>query len=168
MKTLYLIGGTMGVGKTTVCQRLKQDLPDCVFLDGDWCWDASPFQVTEETKAMVTDNICYLLNNFLHCSAYENVVFCWVMHQQSIIDSIVKKLNLENTEVKCISLIADEDNLRGRLMTDVQNGIRTADIIERSMARIPLYQTLNTIKIDTSNKDVQEIADEIQAIAKGP
>jgi len=23
MKTIYLIGGTMGVGKTTVCQQLK-------------------------------------------------------------------------------------------------------------------------------------------------
>ena len=72
MKTLYMIGGTMGVGKTTVCQLLKQNLPNSVFLDGDWCWDASPFQVTDETKAMVTNNICYLLNNFLKCSAYEN------------------------------------------------------------------------------------------------
>ena len=65
MKTLYLIGGTMGVGKTAVSQQLKIDLPNSVFLDGDWCWDANPFQVTEETKAMVTDNICFLLNNFL-------------------------------------------------------------------------------------------------------
>ena len=70
MKTLYLIGGTMGVGKTTVSQQLKKDLANSVFLDGDWCWDADPFQVTDETKDMVMDNICYLLNNFLHCSAY--------------------------------------------------------------------------------------------------
>lgn len=47
MKTLYLIGGTMGVGKTTVSQLLKKDLINSVFLDGDWCWDASPFQVTD-------------------------------------------------------------------------------------------------------------------------
>ena len=65
MKTLYLIGGTMGVGKTTVSQQLKKDLANSVFLDGDWCWDADPFQVTDETKEMVMDNICYLLNNFL-------------------------------------------------------------------------------------------------------
>ena len=71
MKTLYLIGGTMGVGKTTVSQILKKRLPNAVYLDGDWCWDASPFQVTEETKAMVLDNICHLLSNFLRCSAYE-------------------------------------------------------------------------------------------------
>ena len=161
MKTLYLIGGTMGVGKTTVSQQLKQDLPNSVFLDGDWCWDASPFQVTEETKAMVTDNICYLLNSFLHCSAYENVIFCWVMHQQSIIDSILEKLDAKNCDVKCISLIIDEINLRKRLSADVKNGIRTADVIDRSVARISLYQTLDTIKIDTSNKTVQMIADEI-------
>lgn len=161
MKTLYLIGGTMGVGKTTVSQHLKQDLPNSVFLDGDWCWDASPFQVTEETKALVIDNICYLLNSFLHCSAYENVIFCWVMHQQSIIDSIVEKLDVKNCDVKCISLITDEINLRKRLTADVENGIRTADVIDRSVARISLYQTLDTIKIDTSNKTVQMIVDEI-------
>ncbi len=161
MKTLYLIGGTMGVGKTIVSQQLKQDLPNSVFLDGDWCWDASPFQVTEETKAMVTDNICYLLNSFLHCSAYENVIFCWVMHQQAIIDSILEKLDAKNCDVKCISLITDEINLRKRLTADVENGIRTADVIDRSVARISLYQTLETIKIDTSNKTVQMIADEI-------
>lgn len=161
MKTLYLIGGTMGVGKTTVCQQLKQDLPNSVFLDGDWCWDASPFQVTEETKAMVTDNICYLLNNFLHCSAYENVIFCWVMHRQSIIDSIVETLDTESCDIKCISLIANENSLRERLVADVKSGIRTEDVIDRSVARISLYQTLDTIKIDTSNKTVQTIVDEI-------
>ena len=166
MKTIYLIGGTMGVGKTTVSQQLKQDLTNSVFLDGDWCWDASPFQVTEETKTMVLDNICYLLNNFLHCSAYENVIFCWVMHQQSIIDAIVKKLDTENCNVKCISLIADENNLRQRLLADVERGIRTADVIDRSIARIPLYQTLDTMKINTSNKTVQMIVDEIKCCSQ--
>ena len=53
----------MGVGKTTVCQQLKKELPKSVFLDGDWCWDASPFQVTEETKAMVLDKIVERVNN---------------------------------------------------------------------------------------------------------
>ena len=161
MKTLYLIGGTMGVGKTAVSQRLKQDLPNSVFLDGDWCWDASPFQVTEETKMMVEDNICYLLNQFLHCSAYENVIFCWVMHQQAIIDSILARLDVENVRVKCVSLLVDEDTLRKRLMGDVEKGVRTADVIDRSLPRIPLYRALNTNKIDTTGKTIPAIADEI-------
>ena len=61
MKTLYMIGGTMGVGKTTVCQQLKQDLPNSVFLDGDWCWDANPFQVTDETKAILSRRLWVVL-----------------------------------------------------------------------------------------------------------
>lgn len=88
MKTLYLIGGTMGVGKSTVAQRLRNTLPAAVMLDGDWCWSADPFIVTDETRTMVLDNICHVLSNFLRCSAYENVVFCWVMHEQAIIDAI--------------------------------------------------------------------------------
>ena len=154
----------MGIGKTTVCQQLKQDLPNSVFLDGDWCWDASPFQVTDETKAMVTNNICYVLNNFLKCSAYENIIFCWVMHEQSIINSILEKLDTQNCEVKCISLVVDEKTLRERLAMDVERGIRSKDIIERSIARIPMYQALNTIKIDTNTKTVAIIANEIKLL----
>ena len=30
MKTLYIIGGTMGVGKTTVSQQLKKDLNNSI------------------------------------------------------------------------------------------------------------------------------------------
>ena len=70
MKHLYLIGGTMGVGKTTACQKLKHKLPDSVFLDGDWCWDMHPFQVTPETKKMVMENICFLLNQLICRAEY--------------------------------------------------------------------------------------------------
>lgn len=164
IKTLYLIGGTMGVGKTTVCQRLKMTLHNSVFLDGDWCWDANPFQVTEETKTMVLDNICYLLNSFLRCSAYEHVILGWVMHEQTIIDHITANLNMDNCAVRSISLVANEACLRERLLKDVAQGRRTADVVERSIPRLPLYLQLNTIKIDTSNKSVQQIVDEIKAI----
>ncbi|MGF0031660.1 AAA family ATPase [Bariatricus sp. SGI.154] len=81
MKNIYLIGGMMGVGKTTTCRILKNKLPNCVFLDGDWCWDMHPFQVTPKIKKMVMENICFLLNQFIRCSAYENIIFCWVMHE---------------------------------------------------------------------------------------
>ncbi|MCD8131558.1 MAG: AAA family ATPase [Lachnospiraceae bacterium] len=161
MKNIYLIGGTMGVGKTAVCQKLKKELADCVFLDEDWCWDADPFQVNEETKEMVRRNICFLLNQFIHCSVYKNIVFCWVMHEQKIIDSILKELDKANCEVKTISLLCDEQALRERLLKDIQKGIRQENIIERSVNRIPLYQNLNTKKIDTSGKTIDQIAKEI-------
>ncbi len=154
----------MGVGKTSVCRRLKHELPNCVFLDGDWCWDASPFQVTEETKAMVMDNICYLLNHFLHCPAYENIVFCWVLHKQPILDELMGRLDTEGCNVTCVSLLAEEAALRSRLAADIDRGIRTEDVIGRSVRRLPMYQTLDTIKIDTTGKTVAEISDAIKAL----
>ena len=164
MKNLYLIGGTMGVGKTAVCQQLKKDLPNSVFLDGDWCWDANPFQITEETKNMVINNICYLLNNFLHCSAYKNIIFCWVLHEQFIIDSIIERLEVKNCVIKCISLIADRKNINNRLKKDISSGIRTVDVIDRSIAKISLYQYLNTIKVDTNEKTITMISKELKAL----
>ncbi len=164
MKQLFLIGGPMGVGKTTVCQHLKTLLPRSVFLDGDWCWDAHPFQVTEETKAMVTDNICHLLNNFLACSAYENIVFCWVMHQQEIIDGILSRLNSDACRVHCLSLTAEADCLRQRLEEDVRRGLRTEDVIPRSLERLPLYPRLDTQQVDTTGKTARQVAEEIIAL----
>ncbi len=161
MKNLYLIGGTMGVGKTSVSQCVKQKLPNAVFLDGDWCWDADPCQITEETKEMVIDNICYLLNRFAHCSAYENIIFCWVMHEQSIIDTILNRVDTADCAVKVISLMAETDTLTERIIRDIERGSRGIDVLERSIKRIPLYQAVNSIKVDTDGKTIYEIAEEI-------
>ena len=140
MKRLYLIGGTMGVGKTTVCQILKRRLPNCVFLDGDWCWDMEPFQVNEETKT---------------------IVFCWVMHEQGIIDEILRKLDVGKYQVYRISLVCAPEELERRIRKDIETGLRTEDVLERSKSRLPLYETLNTIKIDVSGFSPRETAGEI-------
>lgn len=86
------------------------------------------------------------------------------LHEQSIINSITEGINLQHCVINCISLIANENELRNRLANDVAKGIRENDIIQRSVARIPMYHKLNTIKFDTSKKSVQMIVDEIKAI----
>jgi len=161
MKTLYIIGGPMGVGKTATCLCLKQKLNRSVFLDGDWCWDMHPFQVTEETKTMVMDNICHVLNNFIACSAYEHVIFCWVLHQQDIIDTLLSRLHTTDCAVRVISLVCSEQALSARLRGDMQNGIRTPDILDRSLVRLPLYAALHTQKVDVSDTTPAQAADAI-------
>ena len=151
----------MGVGKTTTCRLLKNKLPNCVFLDGDWCWDMHPFQVTPETKKMVMENICFLLNQFIRCSTYENIIFCWVMHEQGIIDEIISKLETEDCQIYTISLMCDADVLRKRLQKYLDAGIRSEDVIQRSIARIGLYEKLNTEKIDVSHIMPERAAEKI-------
>jgi hypothetical protein len=148
----------MGVGKTTTCRELQKILPNNVFLDGDWCWDMQPFKVSEETKAMVLDNITYLLNNFIKCSEYENIIFCWVMHTQSIIDDVLSGLKTSDCSVKVFSLVSDQTALRKRLSKDISNGVRTAGVIQRSVDRVAKYYNLKTDKIDVSNISAKQAA----------
>lgn len=161
MKRLYVIGGTMGVGKTTVCRRLARRLPNSAFLDGDWCWDMHPFQVTEETRRMVVDNICFVLNSFLRCSAFESVVFCWVMHRQEILDTLLSRLDTHACRVHLLSLVCDEKTLTERLEKDIAAGLRTADVLERAWAYLPLYDALSTQKVDTTRLSVCSCAQTI-------
>ena len=164
-KTLYLIGGPMGVGKTVVCRELNRMLPASVMLDGDWCWCADPFQVTPETKRMVLDNICHLLGNFLRCSTYENVILCWVMHKRAIIDELLGRLPIEEcgAKVRVVSLVAREDELRRRIEGDVRAGLRDAEAVARSLSYLPRYRNLDTELIDTTGLTPHEVAARIVA-----
>lgn len=161
MKHLYIIGGPMGVGKTAVSRALQKKLPNCAFLDGDWCWDMKPFFVTDETKAMVLDNICHMLGNFLRCSAFDNIVFCWVLHQQSIIEDIVSRLKMRDVELHCVSLTASPQALEERLQRDLAAGLRQPDVIGRSLGYLPLYDALNTQKVDTTGLTIEEIIEKL-------
>ena len=163
MKHLILIGGTMGVGKTTVCQILKNRLSPSVFLDGDWCWDANPFTVTEETKAMVNRNVRFLLSSFLNCSAYQYVIFGWVMHLPEIIENAALAANGVDCKIHQLSLTASPETIQERLWKDCNAGLRQPDVIDRAIPYLPLYDTLDTIKIPTDNRTPDQVADLILA-----
>ena len=168
MKNLYLIGGTMGVGKTTVCKILKEELQDSVFLDGDWCWNMHPFQVTEETREMVLENISFLLNSFLRCSAYDHVIFCWVLHQQEIVDSLLRRLPLEGVRVHGVSLLARPETLKERIGKDVAAGLRSWDVLERSLQRLPLYESMSTQKLWVDGLTPRQAAQRLAALGQEP
>ncbi len=161
MKRLILINGTMGVGKTALCQELKKRLPPCVFLDGDWCWDMEPFQVTQETKTLVMNNITDMLNRFLACPAFETVLFCWVLHQQAILDELLARLHLEGAELRIFTLTAKPDTLRAHIQKDVDTGLRAPDVLQRSLERLPLYEKMDTEKLAVETGCPAQLADEI-------
>ena len=166
-KNLIFFSGTMGAAKTSVAKQLLEELPACVMLDGDWCWTADPFIVNDETKEMVTENITYLLAQFLNCSAYKNVVFCWVMDHQSIADELLMRLQ-EQTESTLhfyhYSLVLSPEALTERLTRDIELGLRKPDIIDRSIARQPLYNQVDSVKIDVSHCTPQEAAGQIERL----
>ncbi|HEX2985233.1 MAG TPA: AAA family ATPase [Caproiciproducens sp.] len=166
MKKLIIINGTMGAGKTTVSRLLMKDLQPSVFLDGDWCWDMNPFIVNDENKSMVIDNITCLLKSFLRNTGYEYVIFCWVIHQEDIFRQILEPLGGCEFELYKVTLICSEEALKLRLQADVAAGIRQPDVIGRSVARIPLYERMDTFKVDVSGISPQQAAHNIAEIVK--
>lgn len=159
MKTLVIVSGTMGVGKTSVCTALKNRIQGSVFLDGDWCWFSNPWTVNEETKAMVLDNIEHVLGNFLSCSAYRTVIFAWVLHEPQVTGKILSALKLDGVRVLKISLVCTKEVLLKRLKADIQKGIRSASVIDRSLERAECYKNVDTIKIDVSKMTVEQTAE---------
>lgn len=158
MKLVYLIGGPMGIGKSTICNQLNQDLDHSVFLDGDWCWNMDPFVVNQDTKNMVLDNITHCLNNFIHTPGIENIIFCWVMHKQDIIDQIIQKLDTEGVDIHLISLICEKEELIKRMLIDRRDN----QTIRKSLQYLELYKDLDTQKIDVTTLDVQKTIDKIK------
>lgn len=161
MKNLIFINGTMGVGKTATSRELQKLLPECVFLDGDWCWDMSPFVITDETKKMVLNNICYLLNSFLACSEFENILFCWVMQEQWIIDELLSRLNNQEYRFVQFTLNCSQNALTERIEDDIQKGAREPESVARSLSYLSRYALLHTVKIDVSDITAEQAAKKV-------
>ena len=156
-KTLILINGTMGVGKTAVAQALYRRLPRSVWLDGDWCWMMNPWVISERNKRMVEDNITYLLRAFLSNDSFDYVVFSWVMHRPEIIDGLLERLADLPFEVHRISLVCSEEALRARMLGDGRDG----HVVEESLRRMPLYRRMDTHQMDTTDLPVAGAVDAI-------
>ena len=83
--------------------------------------------------------------NELYNRQRQGTVPCLSMHEQSIIDEIINSLDTGDARVIKISLMIDETNLRKRLSADIARGIRSNDVIDRSVARIDMYQKSSVI-----------------------
>lgn len=157
MKKLVIIHGCPGVGKTTICKSLYKSLDKSVWLDADWCWMMNPFTVTEENKKMVQDNIIHLLRNFIKNSSFDYVIFNWVIHKEFIFDLILNGLSDLDFDLYKITLICSQESLRNRMTKDG----RTNQQINSSVESMKNYYSMDTLKIDTTEKQVEQVVNEI-------
>lgn len=113
---------------------------------------------------MVLENITFILNNFISNSNSKYIIFNWVIHTDEIMEDIIKNLKANNVEIYKITLMCSKENLLERILKDIKLGIRDEENIKRSLDKYELYQLMDTIKIDTTNKEVNEIVLKIKDV----
>ncbi len=160
-KTLLLLNGPMGVGKSTVSRLLLEALEGCFFLDGDWCWTMHPFVVDEETQALVLDNIVHTLGGFLRCSRCRTALLCWVLDREETVEALLERLPLGGCRVCRFTLTASPEALAERIGRDVAAGLRDPGTLARSLERLPRYEGQAAAVVDTSNRTPRQVAAEI-------
>lgn len=168
MKQMVFIHGAMGVGKTAAARSLQGMMRNCVFLDGDWCWDMEPFIVTDVTRRMVLGNIGHALRVFLGCPSFESIIFCWVMHKDSIIRDVLERIGEEDYRLSVYNLVCSPEELARRIGRDVMEGRRREDVLSRSMSRMEDCHAMDTIKIDVGQKSAGEAAAWIRRQVESP
>lgn len=154
---LIFLNGTMGAGKTATARALQKLLPACALLDGDDVWNFTPFCVNERTKELAFANIAAVLNNYLACGLFENIVFCWVMQHREIAEELLRRLHGEYA-YRPFLLCVSERELCARLERDIAAGRRDAGVLARALERLPLYEHYPAEPVGTDNIAPEEAA----------
>ena len=156
MPKLIIVNGAPCVGKSAVANLIFPQLPNSAFLDGDDVWRINPFEVTEQTKAIVEKNIPFVLRSYLE-AGYEHVLLAWVMHRQEIIDLVVDELSDLHFELHVFTLVAEESVLQDRWRRRPGHEGHSSMIADR----LRQSRNLDTTQIDTTHLSPEKIADRI-------
>ena len=88
---------------------------------------------------------------------FEYVFFSWVLHTNDIMEWILDELKDYDLQIYKFSLVCSEKEMERRMLLDG----RSLDSIRESIERNKLYYEMDTIKIDTSDKSVDDVIGEI-------
>ena len=154
---LIIIAGSPCVGKTTVTQKLFGSYENSAYFDGDWAWCVNPFSVDDPRLRNGDKTMSFALSTYLN-SGFDYVFFSSVVVvDKTIREAILKDITAKDYSVIGITLTCSEETLRERHK-------KRGDQNECSFFWLHLKPYESDYVINTDNKSVQQIVDEIKAI----
>ncbi|MBL1229124.1 hypothetical protein IW492_07735 [Enterococcus sp. BWB1-3] len=79
------------------------------------------------------------------------------MNRQEILDEIKERLFLDDHRFFSFSLICTEEELTRKISKTIEQRTRSESALPNAVARLPLYNELTTVLIDTTGKSVAEV-----------
>ena len=146
-KRVIFLNGPMGVGKTTVGRLIQRSLPQCAFIDGDWCLDLEPFIGNSETRTMAVDNILPMLVGYKHCSR-----------------ALDRGAQAAGLEPVWFTLLCAEQALRVRWQGDELCPWRTEENLKLSIRSLERFAKLPGVRIDTTGRTAEQVQNSVLAL----
>ena len=154
---LIIITGSPCVGKTAVAQNLFEAYENCAYFDGDWAWCVNPFSVVDPRLRNGDKTMSFALSTYLK-SDFGYVIFSSVV----VIGGAIRRAILEDITAKDYSTIAF--TLKCSENTLVERHRKRGDNNEISFQWLRMDAYPGDYVIDTDNKTVKQIVDEIRTI----
>lgn len=154
---LIIITGSPCVGKTTVTEKLFESYENSAFFDGDWAWCVNPFSVDDPRLRNGDKTMSFALSTYLN-SSFDYVFFSSVVVVDPVIrEAILKDITAKDYRVIGITLTCSEETL-------LERHKKRGDENECSFFFLHLKPHEGDHVINTDNKDVQQIVEEMKRI----
>ena len=163
-KRVIFLNGPMGVEKTTVGRLIQRSLPQCAFIDGDWCLDLEPFIGNSEARTMAVDNILHMLVGYKHCSQCRDVVVSWLMDRLEVCRALDRGAQAAGLEPVWFTLLCAEQALRVRWQGDELCPWRTEENLKLSIRSLERFAKLPGVRIDTTGRTAEQVQNSVLAL----
>lgn len=102
MKTILLILGPNGIGKSTTAKCILNKLPNAALVDREWCRAMNPYDMDT-----ATNNLYALIKNYLLCSEIETIIVPYGFHgdRKKRYDTVMDKLRGEEIDFSEFTVI---------------------------------------------------------------
>lgn len=159
MQKLIIITGSPCVGKTVVAEKLFESYENSAYFDGDWAWCVNPFSIDDPRLRNGDKTMSYALSTYLN-SNFDYVIFSSVVViGDSIRKAILNDITAKNYEIIAFTLKCSKETL-------VERHKKRGDTSEVSFMWLNMDIHPNDYVINTDNKTVLQIVDEIKGIVK--
>ena len=112
---IIIINGSLGVGKSSVAERLHYKFDKSVHLDGDCIGDVQPFRIYDEARRNHLYRTMELLIGFHQKNGYSNFVINYVFESPASLQELLAFLHPLDPSIHCYWLTCEEEEQANRI-----------------------------------------------------
>lgn len=154
---LIIITGSPCVGKTAVAEPLFKSYENSAYFDGDWAWCVNPFSIADSRLRNGDKTMSFALSTYLN-SSFDYVIFSSVVViGEEIRQAILKDITAKDYAIYAFTLKCSEETL-------IERHRKRGDTGEVLFQWLRMEPHIGDYVIDTDNKTIKQIVDEIKSI----